>query len=206
VHVTAEAISGAGPRRRVSVGAIATFVVGVTFLTAIIHICTIQLVPFMAESDGWSRLSAVAGEDRFVEVPAVGAEGAVQGLDPLFVNAACRIRLDDAPVAIAVEARDRFWSLALLDPRGTIIFSLNDRTALAGRLDMLVVDPDQNTVLRASPPPGFDQLVVVESQSLDLIALIRLFAPTPSTQAEARRILAAAECVPEPLPEAPASG
>jgi uncharacterized membrane protein len=194
--VTAEVFAGSRSRGRVPVGAIAAFVVATAFLTGIIHICTILLIPFLAESDGWSRLAAVAGDDRFVEVPAAGPEASVQGLDPLFATGACRIELDDAPAAITVEAHDRFWSLALYDPRGTIIFSLNDRTALAGRLDMIVVDPTQNAALRSAPPSGTDQAVVVESRSLDLIALLRLFAPTPVAQEEARRILAAAQCGP----------
>jgi uncharacterized membrane protein len=203
--VTADVSAWRQAAPRLPVGATVAFVVATAFLTGIVHICTIFLIPFLAESDGWSRLSAVAGDDSFVEAPATGPETTVQGLDPLFLTGACRIRLDDAPATIAVEARDRFWSVALLDPRGTIIFSLNDRTALAGRLDMMVVDPGQNATLRNAPPPGFEQVIVVESQTLDLIALLRLFAPTPVAQAEARRILAAAECVPEPLPE-PASG
>jgi uncharacterized membrane protein len=203
--VTADVSAWPRAAPRLPIGVMVAFIVATALLTGIVHICTILLIPFLAESDGWSRLSAVAGDDRFVEAPAAGPEATVQGLDPLFVTGACRIRLDDAPAAVAVEARDRFWSLALLDPRGTIIFSLNDRTALAGRLDMMVVDPTQNVALRNAPPPGFDQVIVVESQTLDLIALLRLFAPTPVAQAEARRILAAAECVPEPLPE-PVSG
>ena len=56
------------------------------------------------------------------------------------MNGACRLDLGEAPAGIAVDARDRFWSLALYDPKGTIIFSLNDRTAVEGRLDMIVVN------------------------------------------------------------------
>jgi hypothetical protein len=39
----------------------------------------------------------------------------------------------------------------------------------------------------------------VEGPSNELIALLRLFAPTAGAQEEARRILAAAECLPEQL-------
>ena len=76
------------------------------------------------------------------EIPDAGTSGAegVAGLDPLFVNGACRIRLGEAPVGITVDASDRFWSVALYDPKGVIVFSLNDRTAVEGRLDMIVVN------------------------------------------------------------------
>lgn len=183
----------------VSLGEVLTLVAGTALLGGAIHICAIFLVPALAQSDGWSRLATFAGSDRFQEIPiSSGGSDGVAGLDPLFVNSACRISLDDAPAGITVEARDRFWSLALYDPRGTIVFSLNDRTAVEGRLDMVIVDPDQNAQLRKVPTPEVEQSIVVEGQPGELIALLRLFAPTPSTRQEARDILAEAECLPAP--------
>ena len=76
--------------------------------------------------------------------PARPDANGVAGLDPLFVNGACRINLGDAPAGITVDASDRFWSVALYDPQGAIVFSLNDRTAVEGRLDMIVVNAEQN--------------------------------------------------------------
>lgn len=201
----------AAPRRWPSLpwGGLAAFVLAVLMLAGAVHICAILLVPVVARADGWSRLSARAGEDQFTEVPiGGGGDTAIIGLDPLFVTAACRLNLREAPAGVAVEARERFWSLGLYDPGGTVIFSLNDRTAVEGRLDMTVVNPAQNRALQQSRPGEFEQLIVVESQSNDLVALLRLFAPTPVAQAEARRILAQAECVAAPLepPGTPSGG
>jgi uncharacterized membrane protein len=175
------------------------FLAAVFFLAGAIHICVILLVPAYSETDGWSRLAASAGDEQFAEIPAAGGATAVAGLDPLFISSACRVRLADAPASIAVDARDRFWSLALYDPDGLIVFSLNDRTAIEGHLDMLVVSPEQNAQLRRSPPADIEQRIVVESPSDDLVALLRLYAPTETARADARRILAATECVAEPL-------
>jgi uncharacterized membrane protein len=127
----------------------------------------------------------------------------VPGLDPLFVNGACRIRLHDAPAAVTTGADERFWSLALYDPQGTIIFSLNDRTAVDGRLDMLVVNATQNAALRLAPANAVGERVVVESPFDDLVALLRLFAPTEAARVESRRILSESECFSEPLSAAP---
>lgn len=200
------------PHGRVPVGAPLAFLTGILLLAGTIHIGTILLVPAVAKSDGWSRLAAFAGQDRFAEIPVVGAGDTVAGLDPLFVNGACRVQLGESPAGITVEARDRFWSLALYDRTGTIIFSLNDRTAVEGRLDMLVVNPAQGRELRRTTPAELERSIVVESQSNDVIALLRLFAPTDKAREEARRILGASECVtttltPEPTPPAgPAAG
>lgn len=181
-------------------GSAATFVTGVVLLAGAIHIITILLVPAVAESDGWSRLAALAGTEAFAEIRAENTdEATVGGLDPLFVNGACHFKIEDAPASLIVEGHDRFWSLALYDPQGTIVFSLNDRTAVAGRLDMLVVTPTQNAALRHAPPPDIDQTIVVESASTDLIALLRLFAPSDRSREDARGILGDAECLPSPL-------
>jgi uncharacterized membrane protein len=177
----------------------AAFLVGTFLLAGAVHISTILLVPAMALADGWSRLEPLAGADRFAEITAMRAgTSGVGGLDPLFVNGACRLRLGEDPAGIAVDARDRFWSLALYDPQGTIIFSLNDRTAVGGRLDMVVVNPGQNARLQASPAAAMEMTIVVESASDDLVALLRLFAPTQSGREDARRVLAQAECLPAP--------
>ena len=192
------------PRLRVGrplpLGGLAAFALGVLLLAGAIHICAILLIPYVARADGWSRLSPIAGQDQFAEIPVSPPGNAgLTGLDPLFVTGACRLDLTEAPAGIGLQARERFWSFALFDPSGTIIFSLNDRTAVDGRLDMTVVSPAQNTALQRARPPGFEQMIVVESQSNDLVALLRLFAPTAVLQAEGRRILAGAECVAAPL-------
>jgi uncharacterized membrane protein len=180
-------------------GGVTAFLIGGFLLAGAIHICTILLVPVFAPSDGWSRLAPVAGDQRFTELPVrSAAENWVAGLDPLFVTAACRLDLGDVPVGIVVQARDRFWSLALYNPQDTIIFSLNDRTAVQGSLDMVVVSPEQNARLQASPSVEIDQTIVVESASDDLVALLRLYAPTRMAQQDARRILNQAECLPAP--------
>jgi uncharacterized membrane protein len=184
---------------RLPLGSVTAFLVGTVLLAGAIHICTILLVPSFAQSDGWSRLAAMAGEDHFAAVPTLSAESdGVAGLDPLFVNGACRLRLGAAPAGITVEARDRLWSLALYNPQGTIIFSLNDRTAVAGRLDMIVVNSVQNARIQASPTVEIDLTIMVESASDDLVALLRLYAPTPTAVQDSRRILAQAECLPAP--------
>lgn len=180
----------------IRLGGIATFVVGTLLAAGAIHICAILLVPAFAKADGWSRLVPFAGEDRFTEVPS--ASGEVVGLDPLFVNGACRLNIAEVPAGITLDARDRFWSVALYNPDGAIVFSLNDRTAIEGRLDMIVVNAAQNARLKRAPTEETELTIVAESPSDDLIALLRLFAPTRTAQEDARRVMARAECLPAP--------
>jgi uncharacterized membrane protein len=187
-------------RRGLSLVALAGFVVATLFLAGAIHITTILLVPEVAGSDGWSRLAQFAGEGKFVEVPTDGSNAAgVTGLDPLFLNGACGIDVGDNPAAISLDAGGLFWSLALYDPQGTITFSLNDRTASEGQMRMLVATPEQNAELKQASQPADDQTIVVETQSDELIALLRVFAPTASARRSAGRVLEQAGCARAPI-------
>jgi uncharacterized membrane protein len=187
----------AWPLPRFSISSVAAVTVGVLMAAGAIHIGAILLVPVFAEADGWSRIVPYAGSDRFTEIP-VSPTGGVAGLDPLFVNGACRINLAEAPAGITVNARDRFWSVALYNPDDVIVFSLNDRTAIEGSLDMIVVNPAQNAELKRAATEDITLSIVAESPSDDLIALLRLFAPTKTAQEDARRIMSQAECLPAP--------
>lgn len=172
--------------------AIAAFLVAILSLAGIIHIAVILLVPRLATADGWSRLEAAASTGRFAELDGAGGPVGVKGLDPLFVNGACRLDLADAVARVHVEAPDRLWSLALYDSSGTIIFSLNDRTAIDGRVDMEVTAADPAEAGLAAG--GDDRIIRVESRVADVIALLRIFAPDTAARTEARSILAAASC------------
>lgn len=176
------------------------FGLGVLFLAGAIHVVAILLIPTYAQSDGWSRLATVAGEGRFIEIPQAPSDAqSVPGLDPSFVHGACRLNLAEAPAGMSLSARDRFWSLALYDPDGRVIFSLNDRTSIEGQLDMLVVNAVQNAELKENPSVGLEQTIVVESARDDLIALLRLYAPNERARREARTIVTEAECAPAPF-------
>ena len=159
-------------------------VLAIIFLSTSIHIVAVLLVPRFASDDGWSRLDTFAEAGRFKPIPNEAKSALLPGLDPLFVHSACSLSLAEAPGVLSLSAPDRFWSLALYDSSSIAIFSLNDRTAQDGTLDMLVVNPVQNALLKESPPDDIDDIIVVEADDDNLIAVFRLYAPT----AELRRL------------------
>lgn len=189
----------------VSLGGVAAFGLGVLMLAGIVHILAIFLVPVLAENDGFSRIARVAGDGSFTEVPlSPSGGGTIPGLDPLFIHGACSLHLAEGPVSIGIQESERYWSLALYDTHGTVVFSLNDRTATDGRLDMLIVNPVQAAQLKAEAG-SLGETVVVESRSDELVALARFYAPVRSVVEDARGALRDASCEPvtlgEPSPE-----
>ena len=73
---------------------------------------------------------------------------------------------------------------------------------------MIVVNAAQSAKLKRAPSEEIEQTIVAESPSEDLIALLRLFAPTRTAQEDARRVLARAECLPAPsvIPDSASDG
>src|SRR5690606_17069740 len=130
-----------------------------------------------AAADGWTRLSEFAEAGRFRTIPTATDSMVIPGLDPMFVHGACFLTLEQAPGVLSLTAPERFWSLALYNDKGIAIFSLNDRTAQEGKLDMLIVSPVQNAQLKENPPEDIDEIIVVETESENLIAVFRLYAP-----------------------------
>ncbi len=166
----------------------------IVFLSTAIHIVAVLLVPRFASEDGWSRLDAFAEPGRFKPIPNDANSALLPGLDPMFVHSACSISLAEAPGILSLSAQDRFWSLALYDSNSIAIFSLNDRTAQDGTLDMLVVNSVQNALLKENPPDDIDDIIVVEAQDNNLIAVFRLYSPTAELRRLAMEAIGSAIC------------
>lgn len=176
---------------------VVTAVLAVFFLSVAIHIIAVLLVPRFATNDGWSRLYSFAETGRFKAIPNDGKANLLSGLDPLFVHSVCAISLAEAPAALSLTAEDSFWSLSLYDSKSIAIFSLNDRTAQGGTLDMLVVSPVQNALLKESPPPDIDDIVLVEATDNNLVAVFRLYAPNSELRQKALSAVNTAICEPD---------
>jgi uncharacterized membrane protein len=180
-------------------GVLSAGLLAILLLAGIVHIVTILLVPHNSGADGWSRATAAAVKEGWT--PLVSPDSlqmALPGLDPLFVHGLCKVAIDEAPAILSLEAADRFWSLALYNRSGTVVFSLNDRTAVDGALEMLVVNSLDAERLKESPQAELEGMIIVESANADLIAILRLYAPEPADRVEAAAQIAAAQCAPAP--------
>ena len=180
-------------------------------IAVIVHIAIVLLVPRYAPVDAWAKLSAVTRPWNFTEiaVPA-GAEGsgpAIQtGLDPRFGVVACRFDLAEGPVSIVGAGDVPFWSLAVFDRRGQNIYSLNDRTAISGRLDLVVLNATQRAQLRENPVEGLDSSILVRTDMGEGFVLVRALAPDETWTPAVRAFLRGATCERLVLPTAgPAS-
>jgi uncharacterized membrane protein len=171
------------------------YLVGGLLLGGIIHLAIVLMVPLFASNDAWSRMAAFGTDGAFhvIAQPAAGAEP-VAGLDPRMLQAVCRFDLSRSPVRIVANLPGEFWSVALFDRRGRNAYSLNDRTAEQGQLDLWVLTPVQMAQIRQAPPASLDTAILVEMPSELGFAVLRVFVPDDTQAPAAQAALAAAAC------------
>ncbi len=191
-------------RKMPTAGTLSAGLLATLLLAGIVHIVTILLVPHYSGADGWSRAATAAVNEGWTPLASptsssASSQDSIPGLDPLFVHGLCKVAINEAPAILSLKAANRFWSLALHDRSGTVLFSLNDRTAVDGALEMLVVNSLDAERLKESPQADFEGMIIVESADAELIAVLRLYAPEPADRLVAKAQIAAAQCAPAPV-------
>ena len=148
----------------------------------IVHIVTVLSAPALAERTAFDRVGELGGEGAFAPFPQP---------DPHLEARVCRFPLE-RPVRIAGEGAVPFWSASVLSREGTNLYSLNDRTATGGTLDLVVARRDDLTALREGLGQQATELVPVNADAA--MVIVRSFVPDETRSAEAGRFLSTLSC------------
>ncbi len=148
---------------------------------AIVHIAILLLLPAYAERDAWSRLEQAGAPNSFVRLPeTASATRGARAPDPFMAAGACRFDISESGVRVLAPEKPLFWSVSVYNRWGHNIYSLNDRTASNGLLDLVVVSPDQMIDLRKDLPENLEGAVIVEVEEDIGIVVVRVFRPDAS--------------------------
>ena len=162
----------------------------------IVHIVILFLLPDMSPRDAWSRLARQA---ETYQISTYAADSVISGpagvADPFFQAVACRFDLTDGVTHVHREGRVPYWSASVYDRGGRNLYSLNDRSATDGQLDLVVLTPDQMVDMRKSPVEELQNAIFVEAPISEGIVVIRGFAPDGSWARTVSEYLNAIECV-----------
>lgn len=164
----------------------------------IVHIVVLLMMPLMSPRDAWTKSESETDLYSFAGYSAQSAAAASAGVaDPFFRSVVCRFDLTDGFVHVFREGRIPFWSASVYDRSGQNVFSLNDRTAKSGVLDVVVVTPAQLVDIRKSPPPELESSVFVEAPIDQGMVVVRAFQPDDTWNVEVERYLSAIACTPQ---------
>ncbi|MGE7367975.1 DUF1254 domain-containing protein [Neorhizobium sp. NPDC001467] len=163
---------------------------------ALLHLVIVLSLPHFSDRDAYSRVLSEGEAFTFHILDQKPDSAGLAQEDPFLETAVCAFELDERPVELTAGDDVPFWSLAIYDPASNEVFSINDRTASGGRLDVIVATPLQATALRKAMPEGLDRSILVETSQTQGYAVLRAMAPQPSIRPLAAAFLSSAECLP----------
>lgn len=164
-------------------------------LGGIIHIVIILLIPSLGSRDAARQIGKLGNLTSFQYIEN-GSKVGIANIDPFFKLSVCRFDLERDGLLVSGTDAPTYWSASVFDDEGRVIYSLNDRTAIKNRLQMIVVNPIQMADLRQAQPEEIETSIVVETTAMKGFVLLRVLVRDPSWEERARNFLDEASCQP----------
>ncbi len=181
------------------------WVLGVALAAIVVHLVAVFDLPRRLGNDPMSRLAALAkpGEMSLLPLARPGAEWAPFS-DPAVAQGACLYDLTRGPFRVSGEVDPgRMLTISFRTPSGENFYSMTDRAAQHGKIDVLLLTGEQLEALEADADDDDEP-----SQELRLIApslkgfvLVNALAAFPSEMEDARQRVKAMSCAPEAPPD-----
>lgn len=171
---------------------------GVLCVAAIVHILAILNLPRFDRNGPFARIAALAQPAGLTQLPqaAPGAEWAPFS-DPALAQGACLFDISRHPVRVSGEVgADRMLTLSFRTPAGDTFYSMTDRAAQRGGIDVLLLTAEQLEKLEADADedePAPQELRLVAPTTTGFV-LINALAAFPSQRAEAEARVKAISC------------
>ena len=163
---------------------------------ALLHIVIILALPRFTGKDAYSRVLGLFEMDSFFPLSSEPGPTGLANEDPYLRLAVCSFSVAGGPVRFIAKGDIPFWSLSIYDADSNEVFSMNDKTAVNGDLDLVMATPIQLVDLRKTPSEILAQSIMVEMPEEDGYAVLRALAPTDSFEETARNFLAESSCEP----------
>lgn len=171
------------------------FVVAGVLLGLIIHLIIMLILPGFATRDVYSRIEALGALNRptILPVPAPGAPNPLR-LDPELVYAVCQIDLAPGPGVVSGLLPDAFWSVAVFDRRGTVVYSTTNRDGIGETLELGIFNAAQTRLLAQQQIDIAEGLLIVEAPSDAIFVVVRLAPPHQAMRARFEASLTGLAC------------
>jgi uncharacterized membrane protein len=181
------------------------WLLGVAFVAGITHIAAIFALPALEGKDAFGRLSALAEPARLTLLPRPqpGAE-IMPFADPAVAQGLCLYDLAQGALRLQGKvAGDRLLTLSFRTPAGEVFYSMTDRAAQHGGINVLVLTPAQLEAVEADDdddedPPQELRLVAPMRRGIILVSAL---AGLPSEMSEAEGRIEAITCGVEQTPQ-----
>lgn len=174
----------------------ALMLLAILMVAGIVHIVSLLLVPLVAPDDAYARLVTFVPEGGVRLLPRAASAGdPLPDRDPALATAVCRYDLGTGPLRVSAGLADEgFVALTLHARSGVAFYGLTDRAGNAGKLDLVVMTPEQrdDAVARDSADAPIRDVRVVAPESSGFVSFDIL--PRIGGYARAERALASMSC------------
>ena len=162
----------------------ALYVLAGLLLGLLIHIVVILTLPSLATNTVATRLATLGKLNTPVLLPAVqlGAPNPLK-LDPDLSYARCRLDLKSGPGEVTGTLPLSFWSVAVYDPNGTVLYSTTNRDGIGQTLDLGIFAPAQTRLLAEQKIDISPGLLIVAARTDEVCVIVRLAPEHPSMRA-----------------------
>lgn len=172
------------------------WILGGVLLGGLIHLIVILTLPGAATRDIWNRLAAYDAVEQIVVLDDIApGEPNPLGLDPELLYGVCQLDLRDGPGVINGQLPLSFWSVAVFNRQGHVIYSTTNRSGSGQMLDMGIFNPAQTRLLAEQRFEIEEGLLIVEAPGNDVFVTLRLAPPHPAMRDRYRDQLAALRCL-----------
>lgn len=171
------------------------WIAGGLLLGGLIHLIVILNLPGAATHDIWNRFEEIAPLETLVVLGDVeSGEPNPLGLDPELLYGVCRLDLGDGPGVVNGQLPLAFWSVAVFNRDGHVIYSTTNRAGSGQLLDMGIFNPAQTRLLSEQRFEIDEGLLIVEADGNDVAVVVRLAPPHQAMRERYREALAALNC------------
>lgn len=87
-----------------------------------------------------------------------------------------------------------FWTASVFDEDGGVVYSLNNRTAIDGQLEVLILNSLQTLELRESQSPDIETSVVIEANIQKGFVMVRVLQPDESWESASDAFFSDVSC------------
>jgi uncharacterized membrane protein len=176
------------------------WLLAVIFIAGIVHILAVFYFPSRSTKIPMERFAAFAKQSQLTLMPQPGPGASLAPFaDPATIQAVCTFDLAQGPLHVHGDVdRDRLLALSFRTPAGMVFYSLTDRAAQKGKLDILLLNAAQLEVLEAEEDTQDEG---TQTQDLRLVSptekgfvLVSALANFPSETPDAEQRIKAFSC------------
>lgn len=172
------------------------WILGGVVLGGVIHLVVILTLPDAAARNVWQRLAALDTVQQMTVLDDIApGESNPLGLDPELLYGVCQLGLRDGPGVVNGELPLSFWSVAVFNRQGHVIYSTTNRSGSGRTLDLGVFNPAQTRLLAEQRFEIEEGLLIVEAPGNDVMVVVRLAPPHHAMRERYREALSNLRCL-----------